>query len=274
MRANFTIRCSAFILITLGIVQVCMAQAKDDSSAKNEGRTTFNGSCAECHGLDGRGTDKAIDIAGSASIRNFTDAQLKSIISEGVVEEGMPAFRSLSQNQLRALVDYLRILQGEGEMAALPGDPKRGRELFYGAGGCASCHTVAGRGGFLGPDLTNHAMTSSAAVIRDAIVRSPRIPALRYRMAVLTVAAGARLEGIVRNEDNFSVQLQTKDGTFHLLPKANLKSFEYSNRSLMPSDYRNRLSDSDLNDITSYLLTTPDKKAGAPAVKKWEEDEE
>ena len=93
-------------------------------------------------------------------------------------------------------------------------------------------------------------------------------------MAVVTITAGERIEGIVRNEDNFSVQLQTKDGTFHLLNKTNLKSFEYSNSSLMPSDYRNRLSDADLNDITSYLLTTPDKKTSAPSAKKWEEDEE
>src|SRR5215475_14119781 len=165
MWVNFKIRHPALVLITLALVQVCLAQAKDDSSSKNEGRSAFNVSCAECHGLDGRGTDKAIDTAGSASIRNLTDAQLKSIISEGVVEEGMPAFRSLNDNQLRVLVGYVRTLQGKGEVAALPGDPKRGRELFYGKGDCGRCHTVAGEGGFLGPDLTNHAMTSSVGAI-------------------------------------------------------------------------------------------------------------
>jgi len=261
----------ALVLITVALAPLIYAQAKDDQS---QGRTTFNASCSECHGLDGRGTDKAIDIAASASIRSLTDAQIARIISEGVVEEGMPAFRSLNENQLLGLVGYIRVLQGKGEAVALPGDPKRGQEIFFGKGDCARCHSIAGRGGFMGPDLTNHALTSSADAIRDEIIRSPRVPAVRYRMAVLTTANGSRLEGLVRNEDNFSVQLQTTDGNYHLLKKSTLKSFAYSASSLMPTDYRGRLSDSDLNDLASYLLTTPDKKNSAPAQKKWEEDEE
>jgi putative heme-binding domain-containing protein len=186
----------------------------------------------------------------------------------------MPAFRSLNESQLHALVGYVRLLQGKGDAPTLPGDPKHGREIFFGKGDCARCHSVAGQGGFMGPDLTNHAMTSSAGAIRDEIIRSPRVPAPRYRKAVLTTAAGDRIEGVVRNEDNFSVQLQTTDGNFHLLKKAELKAFEYANSSLMPADYRSRLSEWDLNDLTSYLLTTPDRKNSAPPQKKWEEDEE
>lgn len=272
MRANIIPRWHfVLLLITASLTPLTWAQAKDDQS---QGRTTFNASCSECHGLDGRGTDKAIDIAASASIQNLTDAQIARIISEGVVEEGMPAFRSLNENQLRALVGYVRVLQGKGEAAALPGDPKQGQEIFFGKGDCARCHSIAGRGGFMGPDLTNHALTSSADSIRDEIIRSPRAPAVRYRMAVLTTATGGRLEGLVRNEDNFSVQLQTADGNFHLLRKSALKSFEYSASPLMPTDYRSRLSDSDLNDLASYLLTTPDKKNSGLPEKKWEEDEE
>ncbi|HEY1679884.1 MAG TPA: c-type cytochrome [Candidatus Sulfotelmatobacter sp.] len=267
-------RCIGLALIMLALTELGLAQANDNPALNSEGRIPFNTSCSECHGLDGRGTDKAIDIATSASIRNLTDSQIASIISEGVIEEGMPAFRSLNENQLRALVGYVRILQGKGEPEVLPGDPKRGQEIFFGKGDCGRCHSVAGRGGFMGPDLTNHAMTSSAEAIREEIIRSPRVPAVRYRMAALTTSAGVRFEGLVRNEDNFSIQLQTADGNFHLLRKNALKSFEYSNVPLMPTDYRTRLSDSELNDLASYLLTTPDKKNTAPLHKKWEEDEE
>ncbi len=84
------------------------------------------------------------------------------------------------------------------------------------------------------------------------------MPPIGYRTAALTTDSGERLEGLVRNEDNFSVQLQTKDGSFHFFKKTELRSFERLDGSLMPADYRDRLSDGELNDLASYLMTTPD----------------
>jgi len=185
----------------------------------------------------------------------------------------MPAFRSLTARQVRAVVDYLRSLQGKAEGRVLPGDPKRGKEIFFGKGDCSACHTISGQGGFLGPDLTEHGATSSGDAIRDEIVRSPRVPSIGYRTAALTTESGERLEGLVRNEDNFSVQLQTKDGSFHFFKKTDLRSFDRQDGSLMPADYRNRLSESELNDLASYLMTTPSPNQAAPPRKKVDDDE-
>ncbi len=94
-----------------------------------------------------------------------------------------------------------------------------------------------------------------------------------YRTAVLTTETGKRLEGLVRNEDNFSVQLQTKDGSFHFFKKTDLRSFDRHGGSLMPADYRSRLSDAELNDLASYLMTTPSPNQAAPPRKKVDDDE-
>lgn len=220
------------------------------------GRNTFNSSCAGCHGLDGRGSEKAANISTGARAQHLSDAQLASIISNGVPGTGMPAFPNLSAKQTRGIVDYMRLLQGRVDGATVPGDAKRGRAIFFGKGDCSSCHTISSQGGFLGPDLTSHVATLSAAAIRNEIVMSPRVPRLGYRTAVVITASGDRLEGVVRNEDNFSVQLQTKDGNFHLLKKADLRSCESLNSSLMPANYRDRLSDGELDDLVSYLITT------------------
>ncbi len=263
-------------LVTLFYISISSAQqhsarkpaATHTSSA---GKGTFNSSCAACHGLDGRGSDKAPNIATTPRIQHFTDSELSGIISNGVPGTGMPAFHSLSQKEIQSLVGYLRSLQGKGEARALPGNPVHGKEIFYGKGECANCHTVAGHGGFLGPDLTNHAATSSPAAIRDEIVKSRRVPASGYRQAALTTSSGERIEGLLRNEDNFSVQLQTKDGSFHFFNKSQLQKLEYTDGSLMPSDYGTRLSESELNDLASYLMTTPDKtKSPAPRKDDWE----
>lgn len=58
-------------------------------------------------------------------------------------------------------------------------------------------------------------------------------------------------------EDNFSLQLQTPDGTFHFMATSDLEGLEYSSRTLMPSDYGSTLSPNELNDVVSYLMSVP-----------------
>jgi cytochrome c oxidase cbb3-type subunit III len=78
------------------------AQAQDDSwdddfkKADSPGARAFSSTCAGCHGLDGRGSDKGVNIAGSAKVRHFTDAQVSDIISNGIPGTGMPAFHNLN----------------------------------------------------------------------------------------------------------------------------------------------------------------------------------
>ena len=241
---------------------------RDVKTTSATGRSTFNSYCSGCHGLDGRGSDKAVNIAATDKVR-LSDAELSTIISNGIPGTGMPAFRTLSEKQIRAVVGYVRLLQGKTGIRTVPGDAKRGKEIFFGKGGCSSCHTISGEGGFLGPDLSGYASGGSANAIRDEIVRSPRIPAQGFRTAVLTTTSGERLEGVVRNEDNFSVQFQTKDGGFHFFQKADLRNFEHLDSSLMPTNYRERLSNGELDDLVSYLLVISDeKKAITPRKKK------
>ena len=47
--------------------------------------------------------------------------------------------------------------------------PQSGEDLFFGKASCASCHEVNGRGGIVGPDLSN-AGRLSADAIRQKIV--------------------------------------------------------------------------------------------------------
>jgi cytochrome c oxidase cbb3-type subunit III len=234
------------------------------------GRRPFNTNCAPCHGLDGRGSDKGADIAGGAKLRHLSDTQVSAIISNGIPGTGMPAFHKLGEQQVRAVVSYLRILEGKLEARKLPGDRARGRIIFFGKGECSSCHTISGNGGFLGPDLSGYGSTMSANAIRDEIVRADRIDTAGYRSAVLTTRDGDRLEGVIRNEDNFSVQLQTKDGGFHFLQKSDLTTSEYPGHSLMPTDYRERLGPSELNDLVSYLMNSAPTPSPAPASHKME----
>jgi putative heme-binding domain-containing protein len=227
----------------------------DFKKSPSPGQLTFASSCAGCHGLDGRGSEKAPNIAANVKVQHFTDAQLADIISNGVSGTGMPAFRALSPAQVRAVVGYLRVLQGKGKARALPGDADQGKKLFFGKGDCSTCHTISGEGGFLGPDLSTYGSAMSAETILKAILNPARIIPAGYKPATITIRDGTRVEGVIRNEDNFSVQLQTRDGAFLFLEKSEMKSIEYGSQSLMPSDYADRLSRSELHDLISFLMS-------------------
>ncbi len=236
-----------------------------------EARQTFENRCAGCHGLDGRGGERAPDIATSPKTQNRTDAALTQIITNGIPTSGMPSFNSLDAPTIKAVIKYLRVLQGKSESAAMPGNPSAGKELFYGKARCAQCHLAAGSGGFLGPDLSNYARRRPPEEIRDAITKPATMPGLGRSEATVTTRSGQSMTGVVRNEDNFSLQLQTPDGAFHSVVRADVASIAYSKTPLMPTDYGSTLTTTELNDLISFLMsaaqqnkTADDKLNGEP----------
>jgi len=74
-------------------------------------------------------------------------------------------------------------------------------------------------------------------------------------MAVATTRNGERFSGIVRNEDNFSVQLQTADGAFHFLSRSDLKRLEYQSKPAMPTNYGEKLDRKELDDLVNYIVS-------------------
>jgi cytochrome c oxidase cbb3-type subunit 3 len=240
------------------------------SAQRQNARQIFATTCAACHGLDGMGGERAPNIITNPQVQRLSASEMFSVISGGVPGTGMPAFQRLGKPAITSLVVYVKSLQGKNQTARLPGDPKSGEALFFGNAQCSTCHMASGRGGFIAPELTAYGQTHGAEQIKSAIVN----PAARNSVKPIVTAAttnGELYHGIIRNEDNFSLQLQSEDGAFHFLSKADLKSIERGQDSIMPSDYSSRLSAAQLNDIVSYLLSLRSTSA-APVARH--EDEE
>ena len=268
---------SGRVVFLAALVAIALAGAyrspAQDLDAQNRatrmpGQRVFDSNCAGCHGLDGRGGDKGIDIVGK--LADHTDAKLRGIIAKGIAGTSMPAFPELNQQQVRNIIGYLRSLQGSAGARDLPGDAARGKTIFFGLAGCSNCHTLAGNGGFLGPDLSSYGTNASVTTIRDAITRRDRVEPAGYHSVVLTTLQGERLEGVIRNEDNFSIQLLAKDGTFHFLQRTDLQKVESPGHSLMPSDYGDRLSATDLNDLVSYIIKSASTASATTPENPWE----
>ena len=224
-------------------------------SAAVDGRKMFESVCATCHGLDGRGGERGPDIVARAEVQQLSDEETLRILQAGIPRAGMPGFGPLGAPKIKAVMSYLRILQGGGRAAAIPGDPQRGKSLFFTKAGCANCHMINGSGGFLGADLSSYGSNVSMEEIRSAITDPNKDLDPLTRTVIVTTREGRQFTGIARNEDNFSLQLQSLDGTFHLFTKSDLEHLEYQPKSLMPSDYGGILSRGELDDLVSYLAS-------------------
>lgn len=237
----------------------------NESSALAKGRQILASNCAACHGLDGKGSERAPNIADSPNMQRLSDAQLSAIISDGIAGTAMPAFHSLHALQVRELIAYLRSLEGVGERVELPGNSERGKVSFFGKAGCFQCHMIAGQGGFIASDLTDFARAHSAEQVRSAILEPSVGKKPPVALATATLRDGRKYVGRVRNEDNFSLQLQILDGTFRLIAKSDLENLAYDPQPMMPN-FASTFTQSELNDLVSFLLSaagnsTPGKSA-------------
>jgi cytochrome c oxidase cbb3-type subunit III len=220
---------------------------KQDSEA---GRELFESSCAGCHGLDGRGGEKGPNIATRAEISRRSDGEILAVLQNGIPGAGMPAFARLGDTKLQAVVQHLRSLQGLTEKNEVAGNAEEGKSLFFKEGGCASCHMINGAGGFLGSDLSNYGAITPVGDMREQITNHDQ--SLRTKALVVSTRDGRQLSGFSRNEDNFSLQLQTLDGKFHFLDKSVVASVDHLSAAAV--DAENKLSKSDLDAIISYLV--------------------
>jgi putative heme-binding domain-containing protein len=226
--------------------------------AQPPGAAIFASNCATCHGADGRGGEHAPNIATAPQVQHLMDRELAGIIRYGIAGAGMPAFSSLKQQEVAEVVSYLRVLQGRGDIVKLPGDPRQGETLFFGKAQCSDCHMVNGKGGFIGSDLTYYGAEAKPDQMR-AIILDPdkNLPADKKATTVVT-AAGQTITGMLRTNNNFSLSLQTLDGSFHFLPKSELTQVDVGSHSLMPAA---ALNNKEVDDLVSYLLRTGDESA-------------
>jgi cytochrome c oxidase cbb3-type subunit III len=216
------------------------------------GQQLFESTCAGCHGLDGKGGEHAPDIASNAKLQNLPNSKLFQIIHDGIPASGMPVFGPVfKESQLNAIISYLRTLQGTQKAALISGDEKAGRILFFGKARCAECHMINGEGGFIGTDLTNYGSTHPIDELRQQIRNHNE--AGRQGWTRVVTRNGREYLGIARNEDNFSLQLQTFDGDFVFLGKTELAVVERAERSMMPANDGAKLSPRDLDNLISYI---------------------
>ncbi len=116
-----------------------------------EGAKIFGPTCGFCHGTDARGGEGP-DLLRSPVVLDDNQGELIGpTVHNGRPSKGMPAFPSVTDEQVREIAEYLHL---QVELAAnrgtyrvlnvVTGDAKAGENYFNGEGKCNTCHSVTG----------------------------------------------------------------------------------------------------------------------------------
>ncbi len=113
-----------------------------------DGKTLFGRHCAACHGLDGAG-GTGVPLSLPVFLHSVTDDYLHTTIQLGRPGRVMPAFQQLGEENIAAIVRYMRSWapgsQPRLSKKRILGNPEHGAELY--AANCAVCHGANGEGG-------------------------------------------------------------------------------------------------------------------------------
>jgi putative heme-binding domain-containing protein len=237
-----------------------------NAQAVSEGENLYNQKCTTCHGSGGGGGEigPAI-VSGDRVDIGVSDAQTFNIIKNGVAGTPMAAQR-LPDFDIWKIVTYIHALRGTAIDNPLPGDVALGETVFWGKGQCGTCHMVSGRGGLTAPDLSNIAGVRKSSSIVDALTKQQHrvygsggahlrtLPTMdSYLPVFVTTADGKTIDGVLLNEDSYSLQMLGNDQQLHLFDKAKLRKVAVEPRSQMPTDYDKRLTPDEFKNLMAFL---------------------
>jgi cytochrome c oxidase cbb3-type subunit III len=241
---------SCLLAVQMTVALEPTARPKVTAEEIARGRTLFEAQCAYCHGADGDG-GRGANLARPALRHAPTDEALFRVVNRGIPETDMPG-NAMSARETWQVVAFVRTL-GRVKREPPPGDAARGVQV-YEAVGCAACHTIRGRGGPSGPDLTDVGARSSPAFIRRSIVDPQADVPSGFKQVRVVTRDGRRTTGVVVNEDTFSIQFRDAGGTLHSYFKEELVELATDRKTTMPG-FRERLEPSALDDLVAYLVS-------------------
>ncbi|HYE33679.1 MAG TPA: ThuA domain-containing protein [Methylomirabilota bacterium] len=132
----------------------------------------------------------------------------------------------------------------------------KGREIFNGEAGCATCHKLRNEGFAFGPDLSNLVHRDRESVLKDIFQPSATINPDQPG-SVLHLNNGVSISGMIASANAERVVLALPAGASNVFARSEIKSIEPVKGSLMPEGFRERLTNEQVEDLLTYLLVSP-----------------
>ncbi len=225
-----------------------------DAKMAAEGSKVFGATCGFCHGADARGASGP-DLLRSSVILDDNEGELISAtVRNGRPAKGMPAFPSLTDEQLRDIAEYLHLqvelAANRGTYKALnvvTGDPKAGEAYFNGPGQCSRCHSATG-------DLEHIGSKMDPPELQQTFLYP--VPRQRSAPAVtVTFADGHKITGTLKHLDDFYVSLNDAAGDYHSISLQKGIEVQVDDKLLVHRQMLDKYTNQQMHDLTAYLVT-------------------
>jgi putative heme-binding domain-containing protein len=176
-------------------------------------------------------------------------AQLLRNYPEAVQTAAAPLLKRLgvdTAQQAERLAELAPLIEG--------GNADAGRELFFGKkAACSGCHTVAGQGGKVGPDLTQIGRIRTGRDLLEAVVFPSASFARGFRSYIVVTVEGKVHTGIISRESSDEIVLRTADLAEIRIPRNSIDELRESPVSIMPKGLEQTLSPAELRDLLAYV---------------------
>jgi mono/diheme cytochrome c family protein len=205
----------------------------EDQAAVDRGRATFSTNCAFCHGADIRGGDGGPSLLRSSLVLDDQKGEvIGPVIRAGRADRGMPAF-ALSPEQIADLAAFMHSFRVAGYDASRDRPPS----VLVG-------NAEAG------------ALQQSWLIPGSLVGRGASTPVrARPPTATVTLPSGQKIEGQLERVDDFSVSLETADGTRRSFRVDGGVKVTVADPLQPHRDLLRIYKDADIHDVTAYLST-------------------
>jgi cytochrome c oxidase cbb3-type subunit 3 len=203
-----------------------------DARMAAEGGKIFAPTCGFCHGADARGASGP-DLLRSPVVLDDTQGELIGpTVHDGRPAKGMPAFSSLTNEQLRDIAEYLHLqvelAANRGTYKALnvvTGDAKAGEAYFNGPGKCNTCHLYPAPRNRTPPQVT------------------------------VTLEGGKTVSGTLKHLDDFYVALYDADGNYQSITLKKGIEVQVEDKLVFHRQMLDKYTNQQMHDLTAYLVT-------------------
>ena len=237
---------------------------KLDKEAVERGRKIFVPTCGFCHDNDAHGKTGPDLVRSAVVLHDNKGDTIGPVIRNGRPDRGMPAFASLTNEQIADISTFLHSLAQDvsnrfaykiGDL--ITGDPTKGAAFFNGEGHCSNCHQPAGDLAHVASkydpaDLQRRMMYPAPNFI-DVFLGKSFAPPVPSKVTV-KLASGEEISGTLIHLDEFTVTMHDASGAY--------RSFSRDNATVDVQDPRAQheallrlYTDEETHNVLEYLET-------------------
>jgi cytochrome c oxidase cbb3-type subunit 3 len=237
---------------------------KQDQAAVERGKKIFVPNCGFCHGNDAHGKSGPDLVRSTLVLHDTKGDAIGPVIRSGRTDRGMPAFSTLSGEQIADISEFLHSRATDvsnrfgykiGDIVT--GNAEQGRAFFTGAGGCAGCHSPTGdlahvAGKYEAVELQRRMLYPAPNFIEVFLgkVKNPPAP----MKVTVRLTSGEEVTGTLDHLDEFTVAMHDASGWYRSFDREKVKVDVQNPRAahdaLLP-----KYTDNDMHNVLAYLET-------------------